>query len=204
MQYTVALDTTIDYKDWHKGRKFFGLWYIDLDNHKNLKEYCDNLQNEFNDILHPDYHRQFHITVFVNGFWVDKKYYDDDFDKHDLHIQISKINSLNLSPFQLTVDKVGAFLNSVHLAVKPSMDINNIRYHLNKTHQEINPSEYMPHITLGFFKDRYNYQEILTRLTQIKLKPMIIDISTLSFGVYQANQLQGRLKPIYELKLIKN
>lgn len=202
MQKTIALDLTADLSDWHKGRKYYGLWYIDLDNDDRLKNYCHALQNQLGDILYPNYQRQFHITIFINGFWVEKKYYDDDFSYDKLFYQIHLLKTLYLSSFNLSVVSLGAFLNSVYLAIEPSVNLMNIRHCLAKTHQEISPADYRPHITLGFFKDSYDYKEILDKLYAIKINKMTITVNALTFGIYHACDLQGSLVNQYQFNLL--
>jgi len=67
---TVLPFTTADYPEWHKGRQRYGVWYIPIDDAV-VADYCCQLRGELHELLADDYRRQWHITLFVNGFYVD-------------------------------------------------------------------------------------------------------------------------------------
>lgn len=183
-----------DYSDWHKNRTAFGVWYIEIER-TDLVNYCQNLRDEFADFLCDDYQRQFHITLFVNGFFVDNKQYADDFDKTDLLLQINSLKKLNLSPFSLTLANLDSFLGALFIHILPDDNLLKVREVLKQTHQEISPSHYIPHITLGFYKDNFLGQEILDKMAKVNTENIEFNVTKLIFGTYNPKELQGKLTP---------
>lgn len=143
----------IDYPQWHKNRPYFCLWYIEI-TYPDILHYIHIKQREFQDFLAPHYHRQAHITLFVNGFWVEHKMYIDDFHQQDLNTQIQVLQRLDLKPVTLTLDNLHCFDNCLAIKIQHHTAFNRIRQAFNQTHQEISPSDYIAHITLGFYQWR--------------------------------------------------
>lgn len=194
--YTFKLPTTSDLHaldEWHGGRTAFGLWYLQVGD---LERFCADYRACFADVLAPDYKRQFHITVFVVGF-----YGVDDFSDGDLALQIKALQKLQLSPFYLTTSSLGTFDNSLHIAISPSLVLDDIRASLSATHLEISPARYVPHITLGFYDDNYPMDGILTRIKNVPMTPQRFLVDSLCFGTYVPTEPQGKLTCRYKLRL---
>lgn len=190
-----------DYPDWHKGRQQFGLWYIEI-NSPIIVDYCQRIQKQFDNFLQPNYQRQFHITLFINGFWVKNKQLSDEFDKNQLDLHIQALTSLQLSTFDLTLNKINSFKNVLLIHI----DDNNhqlvkIRQILQLFSDEISPTSYYPHITLGFYQQNFLGQKIFDKIRQINLQNLEFTVDKLIFGTYQSQELQGKLTPIYEFWL---
>ncbi|MFB2539221.1 MULTISPECIES: 2'-5' RNA ligase family protein [unclassified Acinetobacter] len=192
-----------DYPAWHKGRQYYALWYIDI-NEPNILNLYQQLQSDLADYLQPDYRRQAHITLFVNGFWVDEILHDDDFTQYQLQQQIHALQQLKLSPFRLSITGLASFLACPYIAISPNQNLDLIRTTLATHHQEIAPNIYTPHITLGFYRNRFAMREIekeLIDLQQKYLNRQTILVDKLCFGIYQAQDLQGKLFNQVELNL---
>lgn len=204
MQYpflqTYALDLRGDYGDWHKGRRYFGLWYIDVSDLA-VADVCQATQKKLSAFLWSDYRRAFHITLFVNGFWVKKAQYADDFAYDTLTKQVNALRALRLSPFVLSIVGVDSFMASPYLAIAPSQNLTVIRQVLAGVHNEIAPSDYTPHITLGFYRANYAYTLIEKKLAQITVVPCEFLVNRLCFGVYRADESQGELITIKKVAL---
>lgn len=186
--------------DWHKNRPYFSLWYIGIDDNDVLNE-CQATQKQCGQFLNPHYQRQFHITLFVNGFWVKDKQYDDDFNQTDLNGQIEQLKNLKLNKFKLSLEKLYAFDNCLSIKTSDNEYLTTIRQTLQSTHNEISPSQYIPHITLGFYQDDFLKQTMIHHIQKIPIQALSFEVKTLTFGVYDAKALQGKLSPIFELDL---
>lgn len=186
-----------DYVGWHKHRPHFGLWYIEI-HHQEIWRYCQLKQTQFHHFLNPNYHRQFHITLFVNGFWQPQKTHDDDFTPNDLNEQIGILKKLTLMPFELTLENLHTFDNCLSIKIKENEQLNLIRKYLSNTHHEIAPTHYIPHITLGFYQDNFLKQTILDKIHRQEFQELSFLVNKLTFGYYHALQLQGELTPIYQ------
>ncbi len=181
-----------EYPKWHKGRLRYGLWYIPIEDMR-VAECCQKLRAALSPLFAKGYDRQWHITVFVNGFYVDVCRYEDDFDDGILQHQINAIQALQLPKFSLTTRELGSFLNCAYLSVAPSDILTRIRAVLAYTHQEIAPSDYIPHITLGMYQQAFDFQRVINQLRQITVEAMQIQVDRLIFATFHPNQLQGRL-----------
>lgn len=187
----------IDYPDWHKQRTQFSLWYIHIECPK-IIEYCQQQRFAFQHLLNQDYQRQWHISLFINGFWVKQRNYDDDFTAEDLQQQIHALTSLQLRPFQLTISHLGSFDNCLYLQILPHESLHKMRQVLAQTHHEISPTIYQPHITLGFYKDAFLKQDILSQIQQYSQQNISFTVNKIIFGHYQAKELQGELTHHFE------
>lgn len=186
--------------EWHKNRPYFSLWYVEI-GEPMIVDYCQNQQSHFQDFLNPNYQRQFHITLFVNGFWVKDKRYHDDFDEQDLNRQIHLLKSLHLNKFTLTLHQLHSFDNCLSIKILDDDNLSAIRQILQNTHNEISPSQYIPHITLGFYQDNFLKQDIIHYIQKIPIQALSFEVKTLTFGVYDVKALQGKLSSIFELNL---
>ena len=57
-----------DYPAWHLGREHYALWYLEILD-PDLLAYLATLREHFSDILYTPNTRQFHITLFICGFF---------------------------------------------------------------------------------------------------------------------------------------
>lgn len=192
--------TTDDYQKWHKGRRHYGVWYIPIDDDK-VAAYCQRLRDELGGLFADNYRRQWHITLFVNGFYVDNCQYDDDFDECILTKQINELQKLQLSRFQLTTQGLGSFINCAYVGVKMHPALMQIRQHLGSHHQEIAPLTYTPHITLGLYREDFDYDAVLNRLNSVATTALDIPVNRLVFATFDATDLQGELYNQHEIRL---
>ncbi|OOS22458.1 2'-5' RNA ligase family protein [Moraxella pluranimalium] len=192
--------TTADYQKWHKGRRHYGVWYIPIDDDK-VVAYCQSLRDELGELFADNYRRQWHITLFVNGFYVDNRQYDDDFDECILTNQINDLQNLQLSRFHLTTQNLGSFINCAYVGVKMHPALMQIRQHLGNHHQEIAPLTYTPHITLGLYRHAFDYDAVINRLNSVATTALDIPVNRLMFATFDATDLQGKLYNQHEIRL---
>ncbi|MDO4896482.1 MAG: 2'-5' RNA ligase family protein [Moraxella sp.] len=184
--------------DWHRGRTKFGLWYVQITCPDVLAHCCANRQ-KLTTLLAPNYHRQFHVTVFVGGFWVANKVYDDEMTWQDVGRQVEALSRLGrrvIRPFYLTLSNLCAFDNCVVIKTRHSDELHRIRHALSMVHGEIAPGHYVPHVTLGFYQDSFLKADVLEVLRGVPCRPMSFGVDKLTFGYYQATQGQGRLTDV--------
>lgn len=192
--------TTADYQKWHKGRRRYGVWYIPIDDDK-VVAYCQRLRDELGELFADNYRRQWHITLFVNGFYVDDCQYDDDFDECILTKQINELQKLQLSRFHLTTQGLGSFINCAYVGVKMHPALMQIRQCLGSHHQEIAPLTYTPHITLGLYRHAFDYDAVINRLNSVATTALDIPVNRLMFATFDATDLQGKLYNQHEIRL---
>lgn len=190
-----------DYVEWHLGRHWYALWYIEVNDPVLLHD-LTQLRQHFSDVLYQPNQRQFHITVFVAGFWVGKAVHADDFTPLDLTQQLTALKHLKQQAFELQVEGIESFEAALCLKVKDCTGVlNTIRTALLCTSQEVAALEYFPHITLGLYREALSSDYVLARMAEIDSLSYSLKVEQLTFGFYQANTLQGQLFPHLHLHL---
>lgn len=182
-----------DYPEWHKGRTAFSLWYLELHSHA-LQNYLEQLRAEFSDVLFQPNTRQFHITVFICGFYSASSQFDDDFTDEQLKQQLLEMQKAQLQPFKLRTGKINSFESALFVEIHDDeRGLEKVRQQLYACTNEIAPISYCPHITLGLYGTALNSDEIFKRIERIGQQSFEFEILQLTFGTYTAHQLQGPL-----------
>ena len=190
---TVVPTEARDYPEWHLGRERYALWYIEVDDPV-LISYLTKLREQFSDLLYQPNQRQFHITLFVAGFWVEQATQSDDFSRVQLNQQLERLKNLKLESFQLQMGELNSFESALFLKVDDTAGVlDKIRKTLLQTSQEVAALSYCPHITLGLYREAVSSDHVLARMAEIEDINSSLNISKLTFGFYQAHVLQGLL-----------
>lgn len=202
-QFTVATQTH-DYPEWHLGREEYAVWYLEI-HQPELLEYLTQLRAEFADFLFQPNTRQFHITLFICGFFTQQNpVLNDDFSMQQLQQQLQRLKNENIQPFQLNVGNIQSFESALFVDVlDPENSLSKIRNLLSENHHEIAPLIYHPHITLGLYKSTFKSEKIFAKIASMQPQKFEISVEHLSFGLYKAKQLQGRLYPYQQFYLSK-
>lgn len=186
-----------DYSEWHQGRSYYSLWYIEIFQPE-LISYLSNLRELFSDFLLPS-DRQFHITLFVCGFWKSLKQGSDNFSPHQLDQQIQNLQQITLKSIHLNVVKINSFETALILCVDDTMQsLNSIRNTLAEKNSEISPVDYCPHITLGLYRKAFHSKDILQYISKISPLNFKLKVNQITFGYYHSDLLQGPLIPYYQ------
>lgn len=194
-----------DYPEWHKGRDRYFLWAITLRN--------DSVSAKINAIkptlasylVHP-YIRQLHITLYVCGFMVKEKNFNDNYDMVTRERQIALLQQLDLTSFDLSLGAVNSFLSAPFVEIiDPTGSLIQIRKTLLSLHDEIRTTEFTPHITLGIYKDEYNCQEISKVLQSYEsFADEKLCVNKLSLMSYSATDIGSSLCVEHEIILREN
>jgi len=190
---TVVPTEARDYPEWHLGRERYALWYIEVDDPV-LISYLTKLREQFSDLLYQPNQRQFHITLFVAGFWVEQVTQSDDFSRAQLTQQIERLKNLKLESFQLQMGELNSFESALFLKMDDTAGVlDKIRKTLLHTSQEVASLSYCSHITLGLYREAVCSDHVLARMAEIEDISYSLNVSKLTFGFYQAHVLQGLL-----------
>ena len=196
---------THDYPEWHLGREEYAVWYLEI-HQPELLEYLTQLRAEFSEFLFQPNTRQFHITLFICGFFTQQDpVLNDDFSIKQLQQQLKCLKNENIETFQLTVGNIQSFESALFVDVLDCQNsLSKIRNLFSKTHHEIAPLNYHPHITIGIYKEVFKSERIFAKIAAITPQKFEISVEHLSFGLYKAKQLQGQLYPYQQFYLAKN
>ncbi|SEO11238.1 2'-5' RNA ligase family protein [Acinetobacter sp. yr461] len=195
-----------DYPEWHLGRQNYALWYLEINDQK-LVDYLDGLRAHFSDFLLELNSRQYHVTLFICGFLTDEsKAYKDDFSFSEFEQQIEILRKKNFASFELKIRAVDSFSSALFVEIQDAGNILSlIRQKLGTVSNEIAALDYCPHITLGLYKENYNSDLILQKISELPVQykhaEFELKIEHLTFGYYQAQTLQGKLYPYQHLFL---
>lgn len=195
-----------DYPEWHLGRQNYALWYLEINDQK-LVDYLDGLRRHFSDFLLEPNSRQYHVTLFICGFLTDEsKAYKDDFSFSEFEQQREVLRKKNFASFELKIGSVDSFSSALFVEIQDTENILSlIRQKLGTVSNEIAALDYCPHITLGLYRENYNSDLILQKISELPVQykhaEFELKIEHLTFGYYQAQTLQGKLYPYQHLFL---
>lgn len=184
-----------DYPEWHRGRQRYGLWAIPVDCPALLAR-MQAARELLGDWLHPGYLRQAHITLFVCGFEAPKRRYDDDFCSDQLQRQHENLQRLQCAPFELQIGSLDSFASAAFLQIgDPQRRLQPLRDCLAGSAAEIRQSPYLPHLTLGLYRQTVSAQDWCERTAALsRLEPLNFTVNELHYCTYQADQLFGPLR----------
>jgi len=195
-----------DYPEWHLGRQNYALWYLEINDQK-LVDYLDGLRRHFSDFLLEPNTRQYHVTLFICGFLTDEsKAYKDDFSFSEFEQQREILRKKNFASFELKIGSVDSFSSALFVEIQDAGNILSLmRQKLGTVSNEIAALDYCPHITLGLYRENYNSDLILQKISELPVQykhaEFELKIEHLTFGYYQAQTLQGKLYPYQHLFL---
>ena len=204
---TVVPTLNQDYPDWHLGRQHYALWYLEILDPQVLA-YLTTLREQFSDILYTPNTRQFHITLFICGFFEalnaktiqdQQPFLNDDYSLVQLQQHQQQLKQLSFQNMQLGTGKINSFQSALFIEIHdPEQKLKQIRNTLNIHNNEIAPLEYCPHITLGLYKHTLNSDDVFARIAQMQQQQFNLNIEHITFGTYQAQMLQGPLNAYYQ------
>lgn len=146
--YTHATELT-GFSDWHQGIERYGFWAVLIDNPDWLNEFS-RAQAHVEAFVHPDYQRIPHITLSACGL-IDEAH----FSSKKLAQQITCIKSLNIQAFDLEMAQLNSFDAAPYISIKSHPSLGFIRRQLESITRDNPATNYQPHLTLGFYQQRY-------------------------------------------------
>ncbi|KRW59323.1 2'-5' RNA ligase family protein [Pseudomonas sp. TTU2014-080ASC] len=192
-QHTLACELR-DYPEWHKGRRRYGVWVITV-NEPAVLSRIQQAREVLGDWLHPHGQRQAHITLFVCGFMADDQQHDDDFTHGQLSAQRAALEPLHYPSFELEIGRADSFSSAAYLRVTdPGQHLQAIRDKLDTLSNEIRQTHYVPHLTLGLYRQSVQREHLIERLQQIPSTPLRMTVQDIHFATYEAQEQHGPLR----------
>lgn len=190
---TVVADLR-DYPEWHRGRRRYGVWIVPVVQAE-LIDYITRARAMLSDVLYPCTLRQPHLTVFVCGFHRPRGTAGDDFLPRQLRSQIAALRSGAPACARLPLAAPDSFASAAFLPVAdPEGRIARWRQLLGQSMREIRPSPYVPHITLGLYRQRLDAATVRERLEQLPTPPAALAATELHYTTYAAQNQFGPLR----------
>lgn len=185
-----------DFFEWHQGIKHYGFWAIEIHNEDCL-QIIQQAQQSLADKLHPHYLRQAHITLSAAGLLDDKF-----FTNIHLQQQVKKIHDAKLKNFSLYLSQIHSFTTSPYLSIEdPSHSLDTIRSLLHSISPGEDASQYIPHTTLGFYKNAYKTAELLKQFSTFACPKKAFLAGDIIFARYNTSEIQGRYEVLHRIPL---
>lgn len=182
-------DALIDknFAEWHLGIPYYGFWAIMIEapEHLNL---IAKAQHHLQNFFLPNYSRQAHITLNACGLMSERF-----FSKHDLDKQIRAIESMNLSPFNISLSHIDSFTTAAYINISDNCNsLNKLNQVLSNTANDSNPIRYEPHITLGLYRKKFATKMVSEKIQQFEAFTLpAITIREIQFCRYETAFIQG-------------
>ncbi len=183
-----------DYPEWHKGRSCYAIWMVPIDCPQVLT-YVAEVTDQLADLLHPT-RRQPHLTVFVCGFEQPNRVHDDDFTAAQLQRQIDALRRLRQSTYTLQIGRPDSFSSAAYLSVTdPDGHLDTWRGALAGSCTEVRFGPYVPHITLGLYRQQISAAALRQRLDRIPDPPKLhMSVERLEYASYRSADMFGSLR----------
>jgi 2'-5' RNA ligase len=192
-QQTLACELR-DYPEWHKGRRRYGAWVIRTESPAVLAR-MQQAREILGDWLHPHGQRQAHITLFVCGFIASARQHDDDFTADQLKAQLAVLQQLRPANFELEIGGAESFSSAAYLQVAdPEQHLQSIRNALGGLSGEVRQTDYVPHLTLGLYRQALPREQAIQRLQLIPSEPLRLQVKDIHFATYEAQEQHGPLR----------
>lgn len=191
-----------DYPEWHRGRSRYGLWLLPVQCPA-LLAHIAWLRQQLADLLHSAGRRQAHISLFVCGFSSGLRRLDDDFSKTQLQGQLRELGRTPRAALSLQIGQPDSFASAAILPIHDrSGQLAAWRQRLAEHSTEIRQSAYLPHITLGLYRQSLPAELLRERFSALQQRgPEQLQVRHLQYATYQARQLSGPLRVRHSLHL---
>ncbi|OGW36194.1 MAG: hypothetical protein A2010_13800 [Nitrospirae bacterium GWD2_57_9] len=183
-----------DYPDWHRGRKEYHVWLIELGSEEILQK-VEAAREHLSGYLLEPYRRLPHITLFVCGFPAYNALYDDDYTREQLLAQTQLLGNSKIKPFQIEICGLNSFASAPFLEVHDREGgIESIRSLLSSTAVDIGRQKtFTPHITVGLYSGAFCSKEVGRRIAAFSEEPVGTRVERITLGSYQAEEIAGAL-----------
>lgn len=181
-----------DYVEWHRGRRQFALWAIDLARPRVVAA-CRRVQAALAPLLLPGYLRQPHLTLGWCGFPVGSAAQQDDFGPMVLRRQIAALTAAP-APFRVRLAAPESFSSAAYLAVDDFQGgIAQLRNILAPP-GELSDFVYLPHVTCGLYRVRVPLREVRAGLAAVDdgRRPEL-RVNRVVWMTYEAAEISGAL-----------
>ena len=179
---------------WLRGRERYLLWSIPVECPAVLAR-LQAARRLLGDWLHPAGPRQAHISLFVCGFACTRAQHADDIEPLLLAAQREALESLRLAPFELRIGALDSFASAAFLAVDGAGPLVRLRRTLTSLATEIREAPYVPHLTVGLYRQRISATAWRRRAQPLRdCTPLRLPVRELQLLSYAAAEPQGELR----------
>lgn len=183
-----------DFPEWRQGRTRYWLWALPVECPAVLAR-MQAARELLGDWLHPPGPRQAHITLFACGFATAAPRLDDDIATSVLTAQRQALTDLRLRPFELRIGGLDSFASAAFLEVQEQGRLDPLRATLDRHATEIRQAPYVPHLTLGLYRQAVTAADWRQRAEPLRDCPALaLPVRELQLLSYAAAESQGPLR----------
>ena len=186
-----------DFVEWHGGIEEYGFWAIGIEEPTWI-EVFESAREHLTRLLYPGYQRAPHITIVASGL-LDSSHFSQAY----LQRQLATLIETRIQPFPLQVGTLGSFTSVPYISIiDPTGSLDIIRELLQQTVKEDNEGTYVPHVTLGHYRDAFETVVVdhhLQNFTKIPTEPLWV--KELLFCAYKTKESQGAFEILEHVEL---
>lgn len=150
---------------WHDGRRRYAVWLIEADTAA-VRALAASARARLAGWLGSAPRRQLHITLCACGFPVRGARRSDDFDAPQRRMQCEALAAAKPSAFSLRVGGIGSFNGCAYLRVADAEGrLQALHNLLAGTIPQARVQRFVPHVTLGFYRERFSLARIAQAAT---------------------------------------
>ena len=196
ISHTMALCNR-DFVEWHGGVEEYGFWAIGVEDPVWIHTF-ESARVHLSQFLYPGYQRAPHITVAPSGLFD-----SEHFSEVHLKSQISTLVKAKIESFPVKTGSLNSFASAPYISiVDPTDSLDTIRELLQKTRKEDNLGQYLPHVTLGHYREAFETAMVLGYLQNFWIFPIEpLVVKELLFCAYKTKESQGPFEVLERVKL---
>lgn len=192
---TTLPTTRREYPEWHRGRGRFCVWGL-LPESRALDERVQTLRAQLADYLLLPYDRQPHITLQACGFWQAETAAEDDYPAAQFAQHRRALEALALPRFTLQVGALNSFTSALYLEVQTAQpQLARIRQCLPGFFETIRTVPFVPHVTLGVYRQAWDCRQLAAVLEALPPQPLLtLEVSAIQLLSYDARDIGSPLR----------
>lgn len=180
-----------DFKEWHGGIAEYGVWAVIIEDADWLACW-QTASIHLDRFLHTDYRRQPHITIATCGLM-----HERHFNQATLDRQIALLEDHKPPIFMIESGRLNSFSTAPYIEIHDAQDI---LTGLSTT-LGLKTRRYVPHLTVGFYRDAYRADEVAERLAAFAPWNLKFEVRELHFCTYETHDIKGRLEIRHRIRL---
>jgi 2'-5' RNA ligase len=152
-------------------------------------------------LLSP-YHRQPHITLCVCGFPAERRNYDDDYPDELFRQHQEMLRQAATGPFTVEIGGMKSFASAPFLEIRDDGgNLVQLRDMLLGKDREIGRDRFVPHVTVGLYRDAFPKEVVLRKLASFTDRRCMLEVDRITFATYEASDMNGRLTYLLDIPL---
>ena len=193
-----------DYSEWRRGRREYAVWVICVKN-RDVQARLDAAKARMAGLLLDPYQRQAHVTLWVCGFLTPTRRSPDDYSLEAVERSLRELEKVGPAQFDLEIGGLNSFAAAPFLEVRDSSgSLDEIRRVLAREGLDSQDGEYVPHVTVGLYSDRFDTKAVSDRISSLDAGPLITHrVTEIGLATYAADEIGGPLSMRHVVRLTR-